>query len=244
MKSFVTGVGLFGRGIGEYARNPRMWLLGMIPAVLSATLFAVVLGLLFYFVGDIAGWLTGFAEDWPDGARQAARLVAAVALVVSASLLTVLTFTAVTLLIGDPFYERISELVENRHGGVPDAEGTRWWLNVWDSLRLIGFSVLVGIPLFAAGFIPVVGQFVVPVIGALFGGWVLALELVGVPFSRRGMRLGDRRRALRRHRPLAIGFGAVVFVCFLIPLGAILLMPAAVAGGALLARKALGVEVS
>ena len=32
-----------------------------------------------------------------------------------------LTFTAVTLLIGDPFYEKISELVEERYGGVPGA---------------------------------------------------------------------------------------------------------------------------
>ena len=35
---------------------------------------------------------------------------------------------------------------------------------------------------------------------------------------------------------MAIGFGAAVFVCFLIPLGAILVMPAAVAGGTVLAR--------
>src|SRR5690606_4905820 len=91
--------------------------------------------------------------------------------------------------------------------------------------------------------IPVVGQTVVPVIGAAVGGWVLALELVGAAFSRRGLRLPDRRRALRADRPVALGFGVAVFCCFLIPLGAVLVMPAAVAGGTLLARRSLGVPI-
>jgi CysZ protein len=69
---------------------------------------------------------------------------------------------------------------------------------------------------------------------------MLALELTGVPFERRGRRLADRRAVLGRRRPLALGFGAAVFASFLIPLGAVLLMPAAVAGGALLARRSLG----
>jgi CysZ protein len=74
-------------------------------------------------------------------------------------------------------------------------------------------------------------------------GWILAVELTGVPFQRRGQRLRDRRAALRGHRPMALGFGAAVFVCFLIPLGAVLLMPAAVAGGTLLSRRALGLPI-
>jgi CysZ protein len=36
---------------------------------------------------------------------------------------------------------------------------------------------------------------------------------------------------------MAIGFGAATFICFLIPLGAVLVMPAAVAGATLLARR-------
>jgi CysZ protein len=36
-----------------------------------------------------------------------------------------------------------------------------------------------------------------------------------------------------------MGFGAAVFVCFLVPLGAIVTMPAAVAGAALLSHRVL-----
>jgi CysZ protein len=49
---------------------------------------------------------------------------------------------------------------------------------------------------------------------------------------------------LRARLPLALGFGLGVFVCFLVPLGAVLLMPAAVAGGTLLAREVLGLPTA
>lgn len=52
--------------------------------------------------------------------------------------------------------------------------------------------------------------------------------------------LPDRRAALKADRPTTLGFGMAVFVSFLIPLGAVLLMPAAVAGAALLTRRVLG----
>ena len=45
---------------------------------------------------------------------------------------------------------------------------------------------------------------------------------------------------LGRHRALGLGFGSAVFACFLIPLGAVLVMPAAIAGATLLARRSLG----
>jgi CysZ protein len=130
---------------------------------------------------------------------------------------------------------------------VPDAVEAGLWRSlsrsIVDSLRLIGLSVLIGIPLFLLGFLPVVGQTAIPVLGGAFAGWLLAVELTGVPFQRRGRRLRERRAVLRTRRPLALGFGVAVFGCFLIPLGAILLMPAAVAGATLLARTALGAPI-
>ena len=127
---------------------------------------------------------------------------------------------------------------------MPNAVDIPWWRSlgqgVLESIRLVAVSALIGIPLFLAGFLPVVGQTAVPVIGALVGGWFLAVELVGAPFARRGLRLADRRRVLRQNRPLAVGFGAAVFVCFLVPLGAIVTMPAAVAGAAMLSHRVLG----
>ena len=241
---FLAGVGLFLRGFGLYVRSPGLMLLGVVPALISAALFVTAFATLVYFVDYLAALLTPFADDWSTTWRGLVRVVAGMALLGLGGLLAVVAFTAVTLVIGDPFYEKISERVEERLGGTPGAVDVPFWSSlrrsVVDSLRLVGLSVLFGVPLFAAGFIPVVGQTVVPVLGAAVGGWLLAVELVGAPFYRRGLRLPDRRAALKADRPTTLGFGMAVFVSFLIPLGAVLLMPAAVAGAALLTRRVLG----
>ncbi|MBU2663136.1 EI24 domain-containing protein [Actinoplanes bogorensis] len=244
VKQFFFGAGLLGRGLGIILRSPKLLGLGLVPALISGVIYATALFFLLDYLPELSRSVTWFADGWSEWARDLVQVLGGLALVGVAALLGVLTFTAVTLLIGDPFYERISELVEDRFGGVPDAVEVGFWpslrRSLVDSLRLIGLTILVGIPLFLLGFLPVVGQTVIPVLGGAVGGWFLAVELTGVPFQRRGQRLKQRRAALRANRPLALGFGVAVFCCFLIPLGAILLMPAAIAGATLLARQSLG----
>jgi CysZ protein len=243
VRTFLTGAGLLGRGLGLVVRNPRLLALGLLPALISGMLYAAALVSLIVFVDDLSRAVTWFADGWADGWRDLLRVLAGIALIGFGGLIGVLTFTAVTLLVGDPFYEKISVLVEERSGGPGGEVDVGFWRSLGrslvDSVRLIGLSVLAGVPLFLLGFVPLVGQTVVPVVGGAVGGWLLAVELTGVPFQRRGQRLRHRRAALRGNRPLALGFGVAVFVSFLIPLGAVLLMPAAVAGATLLARRVL-----
>jgi CysZ protein len=240
-REFASGVMILVRGFKMYGTDPGALVLGMIPALIAGALLIGLFVLLVTFIDALSKDVTWFANGWSTGSRQAIELLAGVSLVGIFALLAIVTFTSVTLAIGDPFYEKISERVDRRLGLTTAAVELPWYREIirgiGESIRMITISALIGIPLFLCGFIPVVGQTVVPVIGALFGGWFLAVELVGVPFARRGIRLAARRRILRTRRPLAIGFGAAVFLCFLIPLGAILVMPAAVAGGTILARK-------
>jgi CysZ protein len=244
VRQFVSGAGLLARGLGLCLRHPRMYALGIVPALISGLLYTAALAALVVFVDDLARTVTWFADDWSTTWRNAMRIFAGLGLVGVAGVLSVLTFTAVTLLIGDPFYEKISAMTEARFGGVADEVETVWWRSLGrslaDSLRLIGFGVLIGVPLLLLGLVPLVGQILGVVLGGAIGGWLLAVELTGVPFQRRGLRLRDRRGTLRGHRALTLGFGVAVFLGFLVPLGAVLLMPAAVAGAALLSRKALG----
>ncbi len=108
------------------------------------------------------------------------------------------------------------------------------------SAALIGVSALGAVVLFAAGFIPVVGQTIVPVISAMFGGWMLSIELIGSAFERRGLlTLADRRSALRRRRPRVLGFAVPTFLLLAIPFAGAAVFPVATAGGTLLARELL-----
>jgi CysZ protein len=244
VRQFLTGAGLLGRGLAVVLRSPKLLALGLLPALIAGILYAAALVALLDFLPRLARLSTWFADDWSTGPRDLIRLLAGIGLAGVAVLLGVLTFTAVTLLVGDPFYERVSEIVEHRLGGVPDGVEVGFWPALWrsllDSVRLIALSAIAGVVLFLLGLLPFVGQTVVPVLGAAVGGWLLTVELTGVAFQRRGLRLRRRRAVLRKNLPLSLGFGVAVFLCFLIPLGAILLMPAAVVGATLLSRTVLG----
>jgi CysZ protein len=77
------------------------------------------------------------------------------------------------------------------------------------------------------------------VLGFVFTARILALELTTRPLEARGMTRVERRAALRTRSPRVLGFGVGVQLCFLVPGGAILVMPAAVAGATHLARHVL-----
>ncbi|MGI5246987.1 EI24 domain-containing protein [Dactylosporangium sp. CA-139066] len=244
---FGMGLRLLGRGFKRYGANPRLLLLGAIPAVITFALFAVAWAFLIIYIDEIASAMTWFADDWSDGLRKVVEFGAGAGVLVVAALISALTFTALTLLIGDPFYEVISERIEEGLGGTPGAVNLPWYRTLWpnlvDSIRLITLGIMLAIPLFLLGFIPIVGQTVVPVLNAIVGGWLITVELTGIPFNRRGLRLRDRRKILRANRSMALGFGIPVFLVLLLPVVAIVVVPAAVSGATLMTRRLLGLNI-
>lgn len=243
MRDFLKGVGLFGRGLTIIFRRPRLLLLGALPAVLTALLLLGGMVALVYWIDDLAAWVTPFADDWAEGVRAAVRVAAGVALVGAGLVIGMISFSALTLAIGGPFYETIAEKVEDDLGGPPAEAELSWWRLLWlgirDGLLLVLRSLMFTIPLVVAGFIPVVGQTVVPVLLALVTAWFLALELVGVSFYRRGMDLRQRRKALAKRRALALGLGLPASLLCTIPLAAIIVMPVAFVGGVLVAHETM-----
>jgi CysZ protein len=245
VRDFFTGVRYFGQGFGILVRRPRLLLIGMLPAVLTTI---VLLGGTIALVANIdhlAALVTPFANGWPSGGRLFARLAAGLALVGVAVLLGLVGFTAVTLTVGGPFYERIAERIEDDLGVSGGYVDLSWWQQllsgIRDGIAVLLRSLLFTVPLFLAGFLPVVGQSVVPVLVALETAWFMALEVVAVPFYRRGIGLRKRTAMLRRRRMLAVGLGLPAVLLCMIPLLAIVVMPAAFAGGVLAARDVLGV---
>jgi len=241
INEFFGGVGLLGRGLRLWATSPRLMLLGALPAlVVGAAAVAAVVGVGFV-ADDLALAATPFAADWPEWSRTLVRLAAGLAVVALAVLLAVVAFTAVTLLVGDPFYERIWRHVEQREGGPPADVDRGFWRGLarsaGDSLRLLLATAGVGLLLFVGGLVPVAGQTIVPVLGALVGGWFLAVELTGYAFDARGRSLAERRRGLAVNRARTLGLGTATYLLFFVPLGAVLVMPAAVAAATLLALE-------
>ena len=243
VKEFFAGVGLLFRGFATWRTAPGRMLLGLIPAVIVAAAFTVALVFLAINIETLAALATPFADGWDRMWRDIARIAVALAFLIAAILIISLTFTTLTLIIGQPFYELVWRHAESRFGPVPDNAPGFWrsvGLGITSGLRMLVPTILVGVALFALGLVPLVGAILAAVLGAFVGGWFLARELTGLAFDARGVGYRERRAALRSRRPLVLGYGAATYLLFLVPLGAVVVMPAAVAASVLVTRRVLG----
>ncbi|MFE0799134.1 EI24 domain-containing protein [Streptomyces sp. NPDC058812] len=248
MRDLGTGFGHLLKGQRWVARHGRSYGFGLLPGLITLVLYAAALIGLAMWGTDFVAWATPFADDWSSPWSGLFRGFLTAVLFALALLLAVLTFTAVTLLVGQPFYESLSERVDrdvSPDGTTPESDLPLWrelWISGRDSLRILLRAAVWGVLLFALGFIPVVGQTVVPVVGFFVTGFFLTEELASVALQRRGVELRDRLALLRSRKMLVWGFGTPLSVSFLVPFVAVFLMPGAVAGATLLARELLGEE--
>jgi CysZ protein len=232
------------RGIGLFLRTPGVRLLGILPVVLAGLLVLALLGLLVVYLDELAAALTPFADRWDESSRTLVRVGAGLALLLGGTVVLVMSFTVIAQIIGQPFYERISDRVEHQLGAFPAGADARWWRSFprasLESLLLLALTLACTAPLFVLGLFPVVGQTVVPVLQALVAGFFLAVELLAIPLERRGLHLAGRLRFVWRHRAQTLGFGVTAFLLFLVPLMNLLAMPGAVVGATLLVRRLSG----
>lgn len=236
IREFAAGFGTLVRGFGLWRTHPRLLALGLVPAAISFVVLAAALIPLGLSLGGITAWMTPFADGWIAGWRDALRLALGIVLFIAAAVLSGLVFTALTLTIGDPFYQRIWREVERSLGGPEPTGETGFWSTVGEGLRLILLGALVALLTLVLGFIPLVGGVLATVAGVLLSGRLLARELTGRAFDARGLDHDARLRLLGAGRARVLGFGVATQLCFMVPLGAVVTMPAAVAGSTMLAR--------
>ena len=241
---FWFGVGLLRRGFRTWRRDPAVMLLGLVPGIIATAVIGAVVAVLAVNLDPVTEWIASHAFGLPDGLAQLAQVFVAIGLIWAIGLTIVYGFTSFTLLIGQPFFEAISRRVDDPLGPVPVGPERPWFTGLLGSIgeRIVRLmlAALISVGLFLIGLVPIVGTAIAATIGVLTGGWFLALELTDYPFERRGHRLRYRRYALGNRRRVTLGFGVAAFLVFLVPGGAVLAMSAAVAGGTLLTRHALG----
>ena len=248
VREFFRGVGMLGKGFATWRTAPRMMLLGAIPALIVAVVYIAGLVVLLLNLPAVTDSLTAFAAEWDPLWRGLLKGLFALAFLVVFAFFWVYTYTVVTLGVGGPFYERIWRHVERQLGDEPAEPEIGFWRSfgraLGDFVRLFVPTVLLGILVFAIGFIPLVGGAVAVVLGAFIGGWFLAVETTGLAFDARGHTQRERRRMLRSRRALTLGFGVASYLLFLVPGLTVFAMPAAVAGATRLTREVLSPEVA
>jgi CysZ protein len=240
----ALGLRLFARGARTVLGSGRLLLLGAVPALVVTVLYVAALVVLLSRLPDLTVLLTPFADPWSPELRDTVRVVAGLAVVAAGTGIAVVTFVAVTLAVGGPFYERLSERVDDGLGGVPPATETSWaralLRGARDGLLLVALSVAAAIPLFVLGLVPVVGTVAAPVAAALVGGRLLVIELTAPAMERRGVRLAARRRLVRSRRALSWGVGVPTYLLAAIPFVAIIAVPVGAAAATLLTRELHG----
>ncbi|MEV0554762.1 EI24 domain-containing protein [Streptomyces sp. NPDC050597] len=248
MHDLGVGFGYLVRGQRWVARHGKQFGFGLIPGLITLVLYVAALVSLALWGSDFITWATPFADDWSSPWLGLFRGFLTAVLFALGLLLSVVTFTAVTLLLGQPFYENLSEKVDrdvSPDGTAPESGLPLWrelLISARDSLRVVARALVWGVLLFALGFVPFVGQTVVPVIGFFVTGFFLTEELTAVALQRRGVVLRDRLTMLRSRKRLIWGFGTPLALAFLVPFVAVFLMPGAVAGATLMARDLMGEE--
>ncbi|MFJ6984422.1 MULTISPECIES: EI24 domain-containing protein [unclassified Streptomyces] len=248
MRELGVGFGYLLEGQRWVARHGKKYGFGLLPGLITLVLYLGALVALAVWGADFVAWATPFADDWSSPWGGLLRGFLTAVLFALGLLLAVVTFTAVTLLIGQPFYESLSESVDrdvSPDGTAPES-GLPFWTELWisarDSLRIVFRALLWGILLFGLGFIPFLGQTVVPVIGFFVTGYFLTQELTSVALQRRRVDVRTQLALFRARRTLVWGFGTPLAVVFLVPFVAVFLMPGAVAGATLMTRDLLGEE--
>ncbi|MEU6333928.1 EI24 domain-containing protein [Streptomyces cellulosae] len=248
MRDLGVGFRYLLKGQRWVGRHGRQYGFGLLPGLITLVLYAAALVALALWGSDLIGWATPFADGWADPWAGLFRGFLTAVLFALALLLCVLTFTATTLLLGQPFYESLSERVDrdvSPDGTAPESDLPLWrelWISARDSLRILARATVWAVLLFALGFIPVAGQTVVPVIGFFVTGFFLTEELTAVALQRRGVEVRERLTLLRSRKTLVWGFGTPLALAFLVPFVAVFLMPGAVAGATLMARDLMGEE--
>ncbi len=137
-------------------------MLGLIPAIIAVVVLAAALIPLVLSMPSLSVWLTPFAEGWFEPWRGLLRAAVGLVIVAAALALASVVFSALTLTIGDPFYQRIWHAVEVDLGEAPPADGGSFWTTLGEGLRLILLGLLIAILVLLIGLIPAVGGFLAP----------------------------------------------------------------------------------
>lgn len=208
------------------------------PFVIFPILINVVLmiGLIWGFFTNIGGWLDMLLPSWLEWLSFV--LIPLIFLMILVGFY--FAFTTLANFIAAPFNALLAEKVELQLTGEPLGDMSfgamikdiprilkREWQKMMYSLpRLIA--------LFLLGFLPVLGQTIVPILAFVFSAWLIAIQYCDYPFDNHKINFQRMRNALSQYRTLNLTFGALVSLFTMIPFVNLVVMPVAVCGATVL----------
>lgn len=208
----------------------RLLVLAAVPFFISALLYVAFVAGFVYFVGDLTDLVIAPGAWWRDLIRILLMVAATLGLLVALAL----SYSAFAFLVAGPFYEYLSGAAEKQLTGRVTEEG----FSVRGLLGDLAHAAVFAVFLLAAGLVAFLVGIVVPpfttVLAACGSAYLLALEYMDYPMTRRRMRLRAKLDWAGRHRWEMVGLGLPVLLGMMVPLLGPLLLPVGVVGGTIL----------
>ncbi|MET0555223.1 MAG: EI24 domain-containing protein, partial [Vicinamibacteria bacterium] len=209
-------------GLWFLLRNPGLWPLAALPALLAAggILLGVVLG------AFSIRWFEESVLPTQGSMSPIASLLLTLAFWAGAMAAGILAGLALALMLASPVLDLLSRRVEERqNGGAPAVgAGLRW--EILEAAKGIGYFLAAAPVVLIVSLIPLVGA----PIALLWGSHALALQQTDPALTRRGLAFKARRGWHKRYRAESLGFGVAGWALLLIPFANLLLLPALTVG--------------
>ena len=204
----------------------------IMPVLLNILLLSGLFWLFIHQAGGLIDSIMSVIPDWLSWLSSILFLLAVGMVLVFFYFI----FTTLSGFIAAPFNGLLAEKVEKMLTGENIAETNladfikdipRMLLREWQKL-IYSLPKLVG--LFLLGFIPFIGQTVIPAIIFLFTAWMMAIQYCDYPFDNHKIAFHTMRFKLAENRTQSLMFGTLVALCTFVPIVNLVIIPVAVCG--------------
>lgn len=257
MRKAIGGFGLVAgatypfRSLAVFRRTPRLWGYVAIPILVNFVVgVALYAGLLFFGLESVEGlivnlshWLDALIAKLPAWLSFLEYLIIGVGfllrLLLIVGLLLVIGFLFVQfgVLLGSPWYGKLSEQLEELRTGqlqvvevgiVQDISRALLY-----ELKKLVLAMGVGLPLLLLNLVPGIGTVVATVGGVTLAATIVCLDFLDAPMERRRLPFREKLGILFRSLPASASFSLVCLGLVSIPLLNLVTIPLCVASGTL-----------
>lgn len=251
-RAAAAGFQLPFEGMGYLRRNRRLWALAAAPIALTAIALVAATAVVVDNAGAIHQLVTGWMPllevgawyqwIWLGPARAAMTVLGWLLFLGVSALAFVLAMLAANL-VSSPLLDLLAQRVEQIEVGSAYSSGDgvgavvqEALRSVWGEFQRVAFFLSVWLVLLAIGLVPG-GQLIAGPAMIAFTIAFLPLNFTGYSLDRQQVAFRTRRQWVKRELPTMAGFGAAAFAAGLVPGLNLLLIPALVVGGTLLAVR-------
>jgi CysZ protein len=229
----LRGAACLPRALRLLAGTPRLWRYVLVPVALNILIGLTVYAALLFAGLRVVDDLVAGLPAWAAPLALLLRALLVVGLLVAAGFVLV----RFGVVLGSPWYGRLSEEIERmRRGAAPPAE--RGWLR--ELARSLAFEAkklllvaAVGLPLLLLNVVPALGTAAATAGGLALAATVACLDFFDAPLERRRLGFREKLAYARRTLPASAAFGLTCVAALSVPLLNLLAVPLCVAAGTL-----------